>query len=151
MNDAIRNMLSDYNLETKDDYQQALREIFQSITLLALWRAKFFESAAFYGGTALRVLYKLDRFSEDMDFSLLNPDSSFKLDKYDSAILEELKAYGFEAEFKPKKKVKDSAVKSAFLKANTIESLLAIDAGDEIASRLDKNQKIKIKSKKDGA
>ncbi len=145
MNDAIRNMLSDYNLETKDDYQQALREIFQSITLLALWRAKFFESAAFYGGTALRVLYKLDRFSEDMDFSLLNPDSSFKLDKYDSAILEELKAYGFEAEFKPKKKVKDSAVKSAFLKANTIESLLAIKAGDEIASRIDKNQKIKIK------
>ncbi len=145
MNDAIRNMLSDYNLETKDDYQQALREIFQSIALLALWRAKFFESAAFYGGTALRILYKLDRFSEDMDFSLLRPDSSFKLDKYDSAILEELKAYGFEAEFKPKKKVKDSAVKSAFLKANTIESLLAIDAGDEIASRLDKNQKIKIK------
>jgi predicted nucleotidyltransferase component of viral defense system len=145
MNDAIRNMLSEYRLETSNDYQQALREIFQSIALLALWRAKFFESAAFYGGTALRILYKLDRFSEDMDFSLLSPDSSFKLEKFDNVILEELKAYGFEAEFKPKKKVKDSAIKSAFLKANTIESLIAIDAGDEVASRLPRAQKIKIK------
>ena len=145
MNAAIESMLSQYKLETRDDYLQALREILQSIALLALWRAKFFESAAFYGGTALRILYKLDRFSEDMDFSLLAPDSSFNLNKYNQAILNELKAFRFEAEFMPHTKVKNSAVKSAFLKANTIESLLAIDAGDEIASRIPRNQKINIK------
>ncbi|NQV14957.1 nucleotidyl transferase AbiEii/AbiGii toxin family protein, partial [bacterium] len=145
MNDAIRSMLSTYDPKTSDDYQQALREILQSIALLALWRTKFFESAAFYGGTALRILYKLDRFSEDMDFSLLAPDPSFDLNKYDKAILGELKAYGFEAEFNSKAKVLDSAVKSAFLKANTVMSLLAIDAGDEITSRFKSSQIIKIK------
>ncbi len=145
MNAAIENMLSEYKLETRDDYLQALREILQSIALLALWRAKFFESAAFYGGTALRILYKLDRFSEDMDFSLLTPDPGFNLSKYDQAILEELQAYGFTAEFIPQSKDKESAVKSAFLKANTIASLIAIDAGDEITSRLPKDQKIKVK------
>jgi len=145
MNAAIESMLSQYKLETRDDYLQALREILQSIALLALWRAKFFESAAFYGGTALRILYRLDRFSEDMDFSLLAPDPNFNLNKYDQAIINELKAFGFKAEFMSHTKLKESAVKSAFLKANTIESLLAIDAGDEIANRLHKDQKITIK------
>ena len=145
MNAAIRNMLSQYKLETRDDYLQALREILQSIALLALWRAKFFASAAFYGGTALRILYKLDRFSEDMDFSLLTPDSSFNLKKYGQAILQELSAFGFTAEFTPRVKVKESVVKSGFLKANTIESLLAIDAGDEIANKFSRSQKINIK------
>ncbi len=145
MNAAIENMLSEYKLETRDDYLQALREILQSIALLALWRAKFFESAAFYGGTALRVLYNLDRFSEDMDFSLLSPNSSFNLAKYDKAILKELMAYGFDVEFKSKSKLKDSADKSAFLKANTIESLLAIDVGAGIVAQFPKSQLIKIK------
>ncbi len=145
MNDAIRSMLSQYRLETKDDYLQALREILQSIALLALWRAKFFESAAFYGGTALRVLYNLDRFSEDMDFSLLAPNPSFDLNKYDKAILTELRAYGFDAEFTPQSKVEDSAVKSAFLKLNTIQSLLAIDVDGAISNKYPKSQAIKIK------
>ncbi len=145
MNAAIENMLSQYKLESKDDYLQALREILQSIALLALWRAKFFESSAFYGGTALRILYKLDRFSEDMDFSLLAPDPSFDLNKYDKAILGELKAYGFEAEFKSRVKVEDSAVKSAFIKANTLKSFLTIDAGDEMGNRIHHSQVIKIK------
>jgi len=145
MNDAIKNMLSHYRLDSKNDYQQALREIMQSIALLALWRAKFFESAAFYGGTALRILYNLDRFSEDMDFSLLSPNPDFSLEQYDKAILKELMAYGFDAKFKSKSKLKDSAVKSAFLKVNTIESLLAIDVGAGIAKQFPKSQIIKIK------
>ncbi len=145
MNDAIKNMLSQYRLDSQDDYLQALREILQSIALLALWRAKFFESAAFYGGTALRVLYNLDRFSEDMDFSLLAPNSDFSLEKYDKAILKELIAYGFDAEFKSKPKITESAVKSAFLKVNTIKSLLAIEVGDGIVAQFPQSQLIKIK------
>jgi len=69
MNEAIRQMLSAYEIKSLEDSLRALREIMQEIALLGLWRGKFFEKAAFYGGTALRVLYGLDRFSEDLDFS----------------------------------------------------------------------------------
>ena len=79
MHDAIRTMLDRYNCLTRDDYTNALREILQEVALLGLWRSKFFEYAACYGGTALRVLYGLDRYSEDLDFSLLKPDPSFSL------------------------------------------------------------------------
>lgn len=70
MHEAIRNMLDRYECRTRDDHVNALREILQDISLLGLWRAKFFEHAAFYGGTSLRVLHGLDRYSEDLDFSL---------------------------------------------------------------------------------
>ena len=79
MHDAIRSMLDHYDCRTRDDYVNALREILQYMALLGLWRAKFFEHAAFYGGTALRVLHGLDRYSEDLDFSLIKPDASFSL------------------------------------------------------------------------
>ena len=71
MHDAIRSMLDRYECRSRDDYVNALMEILQDVALLGLWRSKFFEHAAFYGGTALRVLYGLDRYSEDLDFSLL--------------------------------------------------------------------------------
>jgi hypothetical protein len=71
MHEAIRTMLDRYACQTRDDYANALREILQELALLGLWRGKFFEHAAFYGGTALRVLYGLDRYSADLDFSLL--------------------------------------------------------------------------------
>ena len=79
MNSAIKTMLDRYNLKSADDYENVLKEIIQEIALLGLWRAKFFEKAAFYGGTALRLLYGLDRFSEDIDFSLLKPDHNFSV------------------------------------------------------------------------
>ena len=72
-----------------------LREVFQELALLGLWRGKFFEHAAFYGGTALRILHGLDRFSEDMDFSLLTPDPGFDLAPYCGTIEKELEAWGF--------------------------------------------------------
>ncbi|MGZ5424972.1 MAG: nucleotidyl transferase AbiEii/AbiGii toxin family protein, partial [Candidatus Aminicenantales bacterium] len=68
MNEAIRQMLATYEIRALEDSLRALREVMQEIALLGLWRSKFFEKAAFYGGTALRVLYGLDRFSEDLDF-----------------------------------------------------------------------------------
>ncbi|MBC8180235.1 nucleotidyl transferase AbiEii/AbiGii toxin family protein, partial [candidate division KSB1 bacterium] len=74
MNDAVRIMLTRYKCRSLNEYKNALKEIIQEITLLALWRSKYFEKAAFYGGSALRILYGLDRFSEDLDFSLLKKD-----------------------------------------------------------------------------
>ena len=70
MHEAIRSMLDRYDCLSRDDYVNALREILQDLALLGLWRSKFFEHAAFYGGTALRLLHGLDRYSEDLDFSL---------------------------------------------------------------------------------
>ncbi|MCJ7622975.1 MAG: nucleotidyl transferase AbiEii/AbiGii toxin family protein, partial [Anaerolineaceae bacterium] len=74
MHNAILDMLSRYNCSTVDDYREALKEIIQEIALLGLSRANFFDHAAFYGGTALRIFYGLDRFSEDLDFSLDTAD-----------------------------------------------------------------------------
>ena len=77
MHEAIAKMMAKYECRHTVDYIHALREILQEIALLGLWRSKFFEKAAFYGGTALRILYGLDRFSEDLDFSLLAPMEDF--------------------------------------------------------------------------
>ena len=79
MNEALARMLAKYESARLEDTMRALREIMQEIALLGLWRSKFFEKAAFYGGTAMRVLYGLDRFSEDLNFSLLKPMSDFDI------------------------------------------------------------------------
>jgi len=126
MNPAIETMLARYSFASNEDKLRALREILQETALLGLWRGKFFEHAAFYGGTALRVLYYLDRFSEDMDFSLLKPDPDFRLEPYCGFIKDELKAFGFRAEMEVKKKAAGGPVKSAFLKADTLQQLLVI-------------------------
>lgn len=82
MNEAIHQMLATYEIRSPGDSLRALREVMQEIALLGLWRSKFFEKAAFYGGTALRVLYGLDRFSEDLDFSLLEKNEALDLSDY---------------------------------------------------------------------
>lgn len=131
--------------ETTDAMLTALRELLQSLALLGLWRAKFFEHTAFYGGTALRILYGLDRFSEDLDFSLLTPSAKFSFDAYASALQKELNAFGFDITFEPKQKTKDSAIESAFLKGNTFNQLIVIDASEQMLSEINKQSVIKIK------
>lgn len=126
MNSVILNMLKKYVCSTESDTKNALKEIIQEIALLGLWRSKFFEHAAFYGGTALRILYGLDRFSEDLDFSLLKPDPQFSLQPYEKALKTELNSFGFDVSVRTKVKSKDSAIVSAFLKANTLEHLIQI-------------------------
>lgn len=95
MNDDIKRLLSRFDLSSSQDCILAMRETIQEIALVGLWRAKFFEKAAFYGGTALRILYGLDRYSEDLDFSLLSPCSDFSLGYYTNSITKELESYGF--------------------------------------------------------
>jgi len=126
MNEAIRRMLAKYDLKTTSAAEHALVEIMQQIVLLGLWRGKFFEQAAFYGGTALRILHGLDRFSEDLDFELRRSDPDFVLDPYLPFVRNELLAFGFEVKIETRKKNVDSAVESAFLKAETLELLIKI-------------------------
>ena len=82
MSTAIERMLESYEVETIYDQKNAMKEIMQEIVLCGLSRAGFFKKAAFYGGTALRIFYDLDRFSEDLDFSLIQPDLGFSLKDY---------------------------------------------------------------------
>jgi len=145
MNDAIDRMLDRYDCHSVDDYVKALREIMQEIALLGLWRSKFFEKAAFYGGTALRILYGMDRFSEDLDFSLLEPMTDFQLSRYGSAVEKELRSFGFEANLTERIKKNDSPVQSAFLKANTLSHLLTIKTDRKIDWPIPRDQALKIK------
>ncbi len=145
MNDALRQMLSDYRLSKFEDFENALKEILQDIALLGLWRSKFFEHAAFYGGTALRILYQLDRFSEDMDFSLLKPDNQFKLDDYLKALKREIESFGFSISVEIRGKKPESTIESAFLKGGTIKNLITIEAPESIIKRPASNQKVRIK------
>ena len=145
MHDAIGNMLERYECHTRDDYTNALREILQDVALLGLWRSKFFEHAAFYGGTALRLLYGSDRFSEDLDFSLLKTDDAFSLGNYGEALCREIRSFGFEVDFDDRKKARPSAVESAFLKANTYRQLVLIGVAEEFLHELHPAKNLKIR------
>lgn len=145
MHEAVARMLAKYEPKSVDDSVRALREIIQEVALLGLWRAKFFEHAAFYGGTALRILHGIDRFSEDLDFSLLTPSPDFNLARYTDSLEEELQAFGFNVRVEMIDKSVDSAVQSAFLKANTRNELLVVEAGLETAGQVASGQVLKIK------
>lgn len=124
----IKDWLAEYNPKNKDEAKSALREIMHGVALAGLYRSGFFEKAAFYGGTALRIFHGLDRFSEDLDFSLLQPDLDFSLDKYLDAIQTEFQALGMQVSIKEKKKAKDTHVDSAFLKSETIWRELVLNS-----------------------
>jgi predicted nucleotidyltransferase component of viral defense system len=145
MNKAIEGMLSRYQRRSINDHINALREVLQEIALCGLWRAKFHEKAALYGGTALRVLYGLNRFSEDLDFSLLAPDERFSLAPYCRSIEHELSSWGFTTQVEERKKTSTSHIESAFLKANTREQLLSIDIGSQAAAMVPQNSQLKIR------
>ena len=123
----IKEWLDTYKPRNKDEATQALREIMQEIALAGLHRAGFFEKAAFYGGTALRIFYGLDRFSEDLDFSLLKVDSDFSLNKYLDAVLAEFESLGMQVSVREKQKTNQRNMKSAFLKSETIWKELILE------------------------
>lgn len=143
--EAILKMLERYKLEHTKDCKSAIKEVIQEIALLGLWRAKFFEKAAFYGGTALRILYQLDRFSEDLDFTLLKPDPHFDLKSYGHAIQDELESYGFTAEVQRKEKVRQTAVDSAFIKLNTIQNMLFIGLPEGVFKDVHPTEVLKVR------
>jgi predicted nucleotidyltransferase component of viral defense system len=145
MNEAIRQMLAAYEIRSLEDSLRALREIMQEIALLGLWRSKFFEKAAFYGGTALRVLYGLDRFSEDLDFSLLEKNKSFDLADYGEALKRELASFGFAVEIESRAKPSAAAIQSAFLKADTRTQMITVEFERGLVQRVPRNQVLKIK------
>jgi predicted nucleotidyltransferase component of viral defense system len=113
---VVDQMLQKYTLGTHEDASLALREVMQEIALAGLQRGGFFDKAAFYGGTCLRIFEGLPRFSEDLDFSLLQPDANFSFEPYFKTLRQEFASLGFEIELIEKNKSLQTNISSAFLK-----------------------------------
>lgn len=141
----IKEWLAEYNPRNEEEVFSSLREIMQEIALAGLSRTDFFEKAAFYGGTALRIFYGLDRFSEDLDFSLLEADTDFSLEPYFSAILDEFESLGMMVSIKEKMKTNTSSINSAFLKSETVlKEIVLEDIIKQVGIQSNKSIKIKI-------
>ena len=119
MNDIYQKMLSNYDLTTDQSVRNATFEVNQQVILAGLYQGGFFDKAAFYGGTCLRIFHGLQRFSEDMDFSLLSPDEAFDFTSFFQPIIDEFAAIGRVVDIKKKEKKSFGKVESAFLKDNT--------------------------------
>lgn len=145
MTTPFQTLINRYNCQTKNDYVNAIHEVIQEIALIGLSRGKFFDTASFYGGTALRILYGLDRFSEDLDFSLLEPDKNFALDPYFPFLEEEFKAFGIHVKIEKKIKHPPSQILSAFLKTNTLETFFLIDLPEKERKKVAHQEQLKIK------
>lgn len=142
---SIESWLKNYNPKSKNEYENAIQEIMQELALMGLWRAKFFEHAAFYGGTSLRILHGLNRFSEDLDFSLLKPNPSFNLMPYLKAIEEELEISGLQINVEHRIKHPQESIRSAFLKSSTLETFIRIGLDESLKKHTQSNEVIKIK------
>ena len=145
MDTIIEQMLKAYKTETLYDKKNAMKEAMQEIVLCGLSRGGFFKEAAFYGGTALRIFHGLDRFSEDLDFSLISSNENFDLKEYFPVLEKEVKAYGLNVTISEKKKTKDSQILSAFLKGNTKEHMLVFYPDDVKGVNVAANELVKIK------
>lgn len=145
MNSTIKLMLEKYTIKNDYDKQNAIKEILQEIALAGLSRGGFFKKAAFYGGTCLRIFHGLNRFSEDLDFALLNKDETFRLEDYFPRLREEFKSYGIDVNIESKNIDLNREIQSAFIKRNTIMLMLSFFPQSEGSKEIVPNQKIKVK------
>lgn len=145
MQQVLSHMLNNCEIKTLEEKKSALKEIVQEIVLAGLARTNFFKNCAFYGGTALRIFYGLDRFSEGLDFSLITPDVNLDITQYFSAIESEVNAVGLNFGIEEKIKKSDSNIKSAFLKTNTKELIINFYDNSQEFNTINTREAIKIK------
>lgn len=139
-NQIINNRLSQYQYNSKQEELNAIKEIMQEIVLAALSRTDFFKQAAFQGGTCLRIIYGLNRFSEDLDFILLKKDLDFSWSRFLSQIQVEFKSYGLNLEVKERVNI-ENPIKKAFVKEDSFGQLLTLYFPRNVSDA----QKIEIK------
>ncbi|VAW84676.1 hypothetical protein MNBD_GAMMA17-2132 [hydrothermal vent metagenome] len=139
MIDLIQKRLVEYSASGPVEEENALKEIVQEIMLFALWQADFFKVAAFQGGTSLRILHGLNRFSEDIDFILLEPDPAFSWQPYLDLLADTCKEFGIEPEALDRSRM-DRNVKAALIKDRSIANQLNLSFINN-----QRNQKLKIK------
>lgn len=142
----IQERLKSYQCRTALEEEQAIREITQEVVLAALGRGDFFKHALFQGGTCLRIFHGLNRFSEDLDFILREPDPHFRLRNEIQHLSDELAAFGYQAEITDRARA-GTAVQAAFLKDSSLGKLIELHQAD----RGGPPRKIRIKLEVDTA
>ena len=145
MSEPIEKIIEFYNPKNKEETKAILREILQSIVLIGLNRGGFFNKASFYGGTALRIFYNLNRYSEDLDFTLNEKDDKFSLQPYLKYVEEVAMSYGLELSVTTKNKSIVTPIESAFAKLNTYQTFVSLKINNEIVRRLHKDEIIRVK------
>lgn len=145
MNSIIKEMLSHYQIVSLDNEKMAMKEVVQEVILCALYKAGFFEIAAFYGGTSLRIFHGLDRFSEDLDFSLIKENPSFEWSPYFPFLEKEFESLGLRFRVIEKKNSKETSIRSAFAKGNLKETILEFFPADSSSLHPDEMLTIKFK------
>lgn len=130
MNEIITEKLREYKIQSAEEELNAIKEITQEIILYALSKTSFFEHAHFGGGTALRIVHRMNRFSEDLDFSTTKVDKNFQFDDYMDEVLKTLKQYGLE--MKVKKAKDDSFVKARELKEDSDKWTLSFPSNKQL-------------------
>ncbi|NNE41880.1 MAG: nucleotidyl transferase AbiEii/AbiGii toxin family protein [Marinicaulis sp.] len=135
MNEIIQNRLASYNAINDVEVENATKEIIQEIALYGLWRAKFFEVAVFQGGTSLRILHKLPRFSEYLDFMLLKPDPKFDWAPFLKILKETFEEYGLQPQAISKEQM-DKRVRNAVIKENSIANQLDLSFGNRDSRKI---------------
>ena len=145
MINILQQMLSKHKITNKIERENAIKQVIQEAVLYGLSKAGFFEYAIFNGGTALRIFYGLDRFSEDLDFSLKTADPNFNLEKYFPMLIKTLNSLGINMTVSEREKTGEVKVKSAFVKGNTRELYLSFYSDMNIINGLHRDSLIKIK------
>jgi predicted nucleotidyltransferase component of viral defense system len=134
-NNIVTDRLKLYQINSIEDEENAYKEILQEIALYALSTTNFFNKAAFQGGTSLRILYQLPRFSEDLDFILLTPDNHFNWQPYIEAIVSGFKLFGIQPEITDRNKA-DKTIQKLFLKDNSIGKIINLNYNHFVKKKL---------------
>lgn len=145
MHSAVATMLARTQGRTLHEQKNALREILQEIALLGLYRSGFFSVAAFNGGTALRIFHRLDRFSEDLDFSLDHPMPDLDLSPFLETLKEEMASYGFEVTVQSRQKKLETGIRTAVLSGSSRVHLLQIFPSSPVLKNVHANERFRIK------
>ena len=139
MIELLQDRLQQYTAHTAPEEENALKEILQEVALYALWKANFFEVGLFQGGTSLRILHGLPRFSEDLYFMLRHPNLDFNWNPYLIELRETFALFGLEAEAISKSNMNDT-IRRAIIKDSSIANQIDL----RFASH-DPRKKIQIK------
>lgn len=145
MNTVLQQMIQAYPKTDLEKPENVIKEVIQEIILCGLAQSDFFKKVAFNGGTCLRIFYGLQRFSEDLDFSLLKRDETFDLKKYFSVLQREAESLGLHIDFQQEEKHQITTVQTAIAKGNTRTQILTFYADEKLAGKFAANNLIKVK------
>ena len=144
MENILKIMMAGRPQDTQLEIRNSLREVMQEISLYALSASGFFSEASFYGGTALRLFHGLDRYSEDLDFSLREVSDTFDLSNYIEPLESIFDHLGIDVDVGVRNKSFKSKMESAFVKENTKVLLINI-CPDEKITGIYPTDRIKVK------